>query len=63
MGQNIFQADAPSAMIQAVGKVVHEFLKPEDAYDLYQTLKQEQHAVDAKLGRETKWKTQLLSGF
>ncbi len=45
MGRNIFQSDAPSAMIQAVNKVVHEFLKPEHAYDLYQTLKHEQHAA------------------
>jgi hypothetical protein len=34
-------------MIQAVNKVVHEFLKPEDAYDLYQTLKHEQHTAVA----------------
>jgi putative autoinducer-2 (AI-2) aldolase len=39
MGRNIFQSDAPVAMIQAVGKVVHESMKPEHAYDLYQTLK------------------------
>jgi putative autoinducer-2 (AI-2) aldolase len=42
MGRNIFQSDAPSAMIQAVGKVVHEFMKPEEAYELYQTLRHEQ---------------------
>jgi putative autoinducer-2 (AI-2) aldolase len=41
MGRNIFQADAPAAMIQAVGKVVHEGMKPEQAFDLYQTLKHE----------------------
>jgi putative autoinducer-2 (AI-2) aldolase len=39
MGRNIFQSDAPAAMIQAVRKVVHELLKPEQAYDYYQTLK------------------------
>lgn len=39
MGRNIFQADDPVAMIQAVGKVVHGNLKPEMAFDLYQTLK------------------------
>ncbi len=39
MGRNIFQSDAPKAMIQAVGKVVHENMKPQDAYDLLQTLK------------------------
>lgn len=40
MGRNIFQSDAPAAMIQAVRKVVHELMKPEQAYDLYQTLKE-----------------------
>jgi putative autoinducer-2 (AI-2) aldolase len=41
MGRNIFQSDAPTAMIQAVSKVVHEFMKPEDAYELFLTLKNE----------------------
>ncbi len=35
MGRNIFQSDAPAAMIRAVGAVVHEAMKPDDAYDLY----------------------------
>ena len=35
MGRNIFQADKPVAMIQAVRKVVHENKSPEDAYDFY----------------------------
>ena len=48
MGRNIFQADAPVAMIQAVGKVVHELLEPEHAYDLYKTLKHEKREVVAK---------------
>jgi len=48
MGRNIFQSDAPSAMIQAVGRVVHELLQPKDAYDLYQTLKHEQPAAVAQ---------------
>jgi putative autoinducer-2 (AI-2) aldolase len=38
MGRNIFQAEHPVAMIQAVRKVVHEDVKPADAYELYQTL-------------------------
>jgi putative autoinducer-2 (AI-2) aldolase len=42
MGRNIFQSDAPAAMIQAVGKVVHEQMRPEQAFDLYQTLKHQQ---------------------
>ncbi|HEV2500544.1 MAG TPA: 3-hydroxy-5-phosphonooxypentane-2,4-dione thiolase [Terriglobia bacterium] len=41
MGRNIFQSEAPAAMIQAVRKVVHEGMKPDHAYDLYQTLKRE----------------------
>ena len=35
MGRNIFQSEAPEAMIRAVGAVVHEFMKPEDAFDQY----------------------------
>ncbi len=41
MGRNIFQSDAPQAMIKAVGKVVHENMKPKDALELFQTLKKE----------------------
>ena len=41
MGRNIFQSDAPEAMIQAVRKVVHEDLPPDQALDLYETLKSE----------------------
>ncbi|MBN1320058.1 MAG: 3-hydroxy-5-phosphonooxypentane-2,4-dione thiolase [Thermoleophilia bacterium] len=41
MGRNIFQSDAPVAMIQAVGKVVHENMKPEEAYELFLTLRSE----------------------
>ncbi len=41
MGRNIFQSDAPKAMMQAVHKVVHENLKPDEAYELYETLKNE----------------------
>jgi 3-hydroxy-5-phosphonooxypentane-2,4-dione thiolase len=41
MGRNIFQSEAPKAMIQAVGKVVHELMKPEEAHQLYLTLKNE----------------------
>ncbi len=39
MGRNIFQSDAPAAMIQAVRKVVHENEKPEIAYQYYLDLK------------------------
>ena len=41
MGRNIFQSDAAVAMLRAVGKVVHEGMKPEQAYDFYQTVKRE----------------------
>jgi len=41
MGRNIFQSDAPEVMMKVIGKVVHENLKPKDAYDLYQTLRKE----------------------
>ena len=41
MGRNIFQSEAPVAMIQAVSRVVHELMKPEDAYELFRTLKSE----------------------
>jgi len=41
MGRNIFQADHPVAMIQAVRKVVHENETPERAFDLYRTLSSE----------------------
>jgi len=41
MGRNIFQSDAPIAMIKAVGKVVHEQMKPKEALELYKTLKNE----------------------
>jgi putative autoinducer-2 (AI-2) aldolase len=41
MGRNIFQSEAPVAMIQAVRKVVHGNMSPEEAYEVYQTLKKE----------------------
>jgi len=46
MGRNIFQSDAPKAMMQAVHKVVHENLKPAEAYELYETLKNEEKKQD-----------------
>jgi 3-hydroxy-5-phosphonooxypentane-2,4-dione thiolase len=39
MGRNIFQADSPIAMMQAVRAVVHDSEAPEKAFDLYNTLK------------------------
>jgi 3-hydroxy-5-phosphonooxypentane-2,4-dione thiolase len=37
MGRNIFQCEAPVAMIQAVRAVVHDHETPDKAYDLYMT--------------------------
>ncbi len=39
MGRNVFQAEHPVAMIQAIRAVVHDGLKPKEALELYQTLK------------------------
>jgi putative autoinducer-2 (AI-2) aldolase len=41
MGRNIFQSDAPIAMLKAVHKIVHEDMTPKDAFDMYETLKNE----------------------
>ena len=48
MGRNIFQSEAPAAMIQAVGKVVHELMPPAQAFDFYKTMKREQELAAAK---------------
>jgi putative autoinducer-2 (AI-2) aldolase len=42
MGRNIFQSDAPKSMMQAVARVVHENMKPKDAFDLFETLKNQE---------------------
>jgi putative autoinducer-2 (AI-2) aldolase len=39
MGRNIFQAEAPVAMIQAVKAVVHDNATPKQAFDLYNSVK------------------------
>ena len=39
MGRNIFQSDAPAAMLQAVRKVVHDGMPPKQALELYQSLR------------------------
>ena len=38
MGRNIFQSQDPAAMIQAVRRVVHDGVAPEEAYELYREL-------------------------
>jgi putative autoinducer-2 (AI-2) aldolase len=45
MGRNIFQSDAPVAMIQAVRKVVHEGERPDRAYDYFLTLRNEKQSA------------------
>lgn len=37
MGRNIFQSDNPVGMIQAVSKIVHEGLTPQQALEVYQS--------------------------
>jgi putative autoinducer-2 (AI-2) aldolase len=39
MGRNIFQSDAPQAMIAAVAAVVHKNTKPAEAFELFQSLR------------------------
>jgi 3-hydroxy-5-phosphonooxypentane-2,4-dione thiolase len=39
MGRNIFQSDAPLAMINAVHAVVHKNLKPAEAFRMFEALK------------------------
>lgn len=45
MGRNIFQSEDPVAMIQAVGAVVHRMEKPQQAFQLYQQLKEQAKAA------------------
>lgn len=40
MGRNIFQSEAPAAMLQAVRAVVHQGASPAEAFDLYRRLAQ-----------------------
>ena len=37
--RNIFQSDAPKAMIAAVNAVVHKNAKPKEAFEMFQSLK------------------------
>jgi len=41
MGRNIFQAESPVAMIQAVRQVVHEGVSPAQAFEFYKSAKSE----------------------
>jgi putative autoinducer-2 (AI-2) aldolase len=52
MGRNIFQAESPLAMIQAVRAVVHGGETPKKAFELYETLKSS-HKVHGIASRST----------
>ncbi len=44
MGRNIFQSDAPAAMLEAVRRVVHDGTDPKEAFEIYRALKEEKDA-------------------
>ncbi len=46
MGRNIFQSDSPVGMMQAVHRLVHENLTAEEAFEVYETLKNEKAAAE-----------------
>ena len=46
MGRNIFQSDAPKAMIAAVAAVVHKNMRPKEAFELFNTLKRRTASVN-----------------
>ncbi len=48
MGRNIFQSEAPVAMIKAVRSVIHENSKPDKAYKLFLDLKKKNKSKKVK---------------
>jgi putative autoinducer-2 (AI-2) aldolase len=46
MGRNIFQSDSPVGMMQAVGRMVHENLTPKEAFEVYETYKNEKTGAE-----------------
>ena len=48
MGRNIFQSEAPRAMMQAIQNIVHKNMKPADAHDLFLSLKKKELAGKPK---------------
>jgi 3-hydroxy-5-phosphonooxypentane-2,4-dione thiolase len=48
MGRNIFQSEDPKAMIAAVHAVVHQNLKPPQAFDLFETLRAKSRCQSGK---------------
>ena len=41
MGRNVFQSEAPAAMLQAIRSIVHDGRKPAEALELFNTIKNE----------------------
>ena len=48
MGRNIFQSDAPRAMMRAIHGVVHDGLTPKAAHELYLSLKSSESKVESR---------------
>ena len=44
MGRNIFQSDSPIGMIKAVHAIVHKKAKPNEAFEVYETIKAKEQA-------------------
>lgn len=59
MGRNIFQSDAPVAMIQAVRAIVHDNATPKKAYEIYKSLKARLKIKKSKLKGVTASKKEL----
>ena len=47
MGRNIFQSDAPIAMLRAVRAVVHDGFSPQQAFEVFETVRREGAVVPA----------------
>lgn len=47
MGRNIFQSESPVAMIRAVRRIVHENATVDEAYDLYQEIRNQKAKIKA----------------
>jgi putative autoinducer-2 (AI-2) aldolase len=48
MGRNIFQSEAPRAMMQAIQNIVHKNMKPAEAHDLFLSLKSKERTGKSK---------------
>lgn len=49
MGRNIFQSTTPLAMLRAVSAVVHESVKPQDAYEQYVRPAEQQSSISTEV--------------